>query len=80
MHAAMRMQTKILPGHRIDISTPGLPEGSAAEVIVFLPGERADAQESIIDFLDSLPPGPRLFKSAQEVDEYITRERDAWGR
>jgi len=36
MHAALRVETTVLPGHRLEISAPDLPEGGKVEVIVRL--------------------------------------------
>ena len=37
MQSALRMETTVLPGHRLEISAPELPEGTKVEVIVILP-------------------------------------------
>jgi hypothetical protein len=37
MQTASRTETKVLPGHRLEISAPELPEGARVEVIVVLP-------------------------------------------
>ena len=34
MEAALRFNTTVLPGHRIEVMTPELPEGSCVELIV----------------------------------------------
>jgi hypothetical protein len=34
MQAELRVQTKVLPGHRIEISSPELVDGEAVDVIV----------------------------------------------
>jgi len=61
MQAALRLHTTILPGHRIELSAPELPEGSTVEVIVVLPSPVTPPQRSILDFLDALPAGPRSY-------------------
>ena len=37
MQTALRMETTVLPGHRLEVSAPELPEGAKVEVIVVLP-------------------------------------------
>jgi hypothetical protein len=37
MQTALRLETTILPGHRLEISAPELPEGARVEVIVLWP-------------------------------------------
>jgi hypothetical protein len=36
MQTALRLETTILPGHRLEISDPELPEGAKVEVIVLI--------------------------------------------
>jgi hypothetical protein len=36
MHAALRVETTVLPGHRLEINAPDLPEGGKVEVVVRL--------------------------------------------
>ena len=59
MQPALRMETTILPGHRLEISAPELPEGARVEVIVVLPEKPEPCRISMLEFLESLPPGPR---------------------
>ena len=80
MQTALRMETTVLPGHRLEISSPELPEGAKVEVIVLLPVKPAPARQSTLDFLATLPPGPLLFKTPEEVNRYIQEERDSWER
>ncbi len=56
MQTALRMETTILPGHRLEISDPELPEGARGEVIVVLP-EKPKLKVSMLEFLESLPRG-----------------------
>lgn len=77
---AIRFQTRILPNHRIEISVPELQVGQVAEVIVIKPKKPESKYGSVLEFLDSLPPGPRLFKTPKEVDEYLQEERNSWDR
>lgn len=65
MWAAPRMETAVLPGHRVEISAPELPEGAKVEVtVVVLPDK--PAFQSMHEFLQSLPPGPRAFDAWEE--------------
>ena len=80
MQTALRTEATVLPGHRLEVSDPSLPEGATVEVIVVLPENPAPARRSMIDFLESLPPGPLLFKTPEESNRYIREERDSWER
>jgi hypothetical protein len=76
---AVRIETTVLPGKRIEIESPELPEGAVAEVIVLVPEAQAP-RASMLDFIASLPPGPRLFETPAEADAHLRQERDAWQR
>jgi hypothetical protein len=80
MHLALRIETTILPGHRLEISDPQLPEGVKVEVIVVLPEKPVQARQSMLEFLKTLPPGPLLFPTPEDANRYIQVERDAWER
>jgi hypothetical protein len=80
MQAALRMETTVLPGHRLEITAPELPEGAKVEVIVVLPAAPATGRQSMLEFLATLPPGPLLFETPEEANRYIQEERDSWER
>ena len=67
-----------LPGHRLEISDPGLPEGATVQVIVLLPEPTATPKRSMLEFLNSLPPGPHLFETPADADRYMREERESW--
>jgi hypothetical protein len=79
MQSAMHVTTMILPGGRIEIAAPELPEGQRVDVIVLFSEPSPSAGRSVIDIL-ALAPGHRLFKTAAEVDAYVREERDSWDR
>jgi hypothetical protein len=80
MQSALRLETTILPGHRLEITAPELPEGARVEVIIVLPEPSPSPRRSMLDFLATLPPGPLLFQTAQEANRYVQEERDSWER
>jgi hypothetical protein len=71
----LHIHTKVLPGNRVEISAPELAVGQTVEVTVS--PSAGGSIEHAIDILDSLP-AQRLFKTPQEADEYLQRERDSW--
>jgi hypothetical protein len=79
MRSALHVTAKVLPGHKIEISIPELPEGDTVEVFLVLPEPSPPARRSALDLLESLP-GQRLFKTAEEADRYLQEERDSWER
>jgi hypothetical protein len=79
MRSALHVTAKVLPGHKIEISTPELSEGDTVEVFLVLPEPSSPARRSALDLLESLP-GQRLFQTAEEADRYLQEERDSWKR
>src|SRR5690349_6780965 len=80
MQTAFRLEATVLPGHRLEITAPELPEGATVEVIVVLPSQPQPPRVSMLDFLATLPPGPLLFKTPEEANRYLQEERDSWER
>ena len=80
MQNALRLETTVLPGHRLEVTAPELPEGATVEVIVVLPATQPVRRPSMLEYLATLPPGPLLFKTPEEANRYIQEERDSWER
>lgn len=80
MQSAIRLETTVQPGHRLEISAPELPEGVKVEVIVVLPEKAQPPRMSMLEFLESLPPGPRAFPTWEEYEQFLREEKDAWER
>ena len=83
MQAALKLNTTVLFGNRIEISTPELPEGTNVELIV-LPELSEPHPENIckfkdvIEFLDSLTPVQRTPEEWAEVERAFQEERASW--
>lgn len=77
MAIEVRIQTVVLPGGRIEVTTPGLIPGQRATVVVTVENGKPLEQPHVIDILKSLP-GHRLFHNAEEVDSFMRKERDSW--
>jgi len=87
MQAALRITTRVLPGHRVEIVAPELIDGEAVEVFVVMPeaahkpeSEPAAPAQSLMEFLDALPPGPRSAPTWEEIEHTLQEERNAWDR
>jgi hypothetical protein len=80
MRKVLRLEATVLPGHRLEVSAPELPEGAKVEVIVLLPEQPGPHKMSVLEFLESLPPGPRAFKTWEEYEQHLREEKDAWER
>ena len=67
MTIEVRVKTVVLPGGKIEISTPELVAGQEATVVVTVENEKPVEQHHVIGILNSLPKH-RLFKTSEEVD------------
>jgi hypothetical protein len=85
MQAALKVKTTVLPGRRIEFTTPELPEGTDVELIVLpelptpLPSEMRQ-YASAAEYLDSLPPIQRTPEEWEQIEREFREERDAWDR
>lgn len=78
MTQTLQIETTILPGHRIEIQAPELPEGRSATVFVLVeekPSSKRRLSEILADYR-----GGQLFRSAEEVDDYLRAERESWDK
>ena len=73
----LRTQTTVLPGHRIEIAAPEIPEGTRVEVIIV--PTKGPMDRSALDVIESLH-GHRLFQTPEQVNRHLQEERDAWDR
>jgi hypothetical protein len=76
MSRTIQVETTILPGHRIEICAPELPEGRAATVLITLDEEEMSKrrfQDVLADY-----PGRQLFQTAEQIDAYLHSERESW--
>jgi hypothetical protein len=76
MRDTLQIETTVLPGHRIEIHAPELPEGQAATVFIVL-RDASPAKRPLRDVLGDYPGG-KLFKTGDEVDAFLRAERDSW--
>ena len=80
MQSSYRTEATILPGHRLELNTPGLPEGARVEVTVVLSKTSTPQFHSALEFLESLPVGPIAFPNWQAYEQHLREERDSWDR
>ena len=83
MQTALRVTTRVLPGHRVEIVAPELPDGEAVDVFVVMPTpvlstEAVTKATSLMDFLDALPPGPRSAPTWEEIERNLQEDRNSW--
>ena len=80
MQAAIHTEATVLPGGRVEVRSPELPEGVRVQVIVLWPSSPPAQYGSALEYLESLPPGPRAFATWEEYERHLETERDAWDR
>ncbi len=78
MQTTFRMETTVLPGNRVEVSAPELPEGAKVDVIVHVSEKPPTKFASALDFLESLLPGPRAFDTWEEYEQFLRAEKDSW--
>jgi hypothetical protein len=80
MPTYLRLEATVLPGHRLEITDPQLPEGAKVGVLIIVPEQPEPPRMSVLEFLESLPPGPRAFPTWEEYERHLREEKDAWER
>jgi hypothetical protein len=80
MQTALRLETTVLLGHRLEVSAPELPDGVKVEVIIVLPDEPETPRISMLEFVESLPSGPRAFPTWEEYERFLREEKNSWER
>jgi hypothetical protein len=77
----LHVTTRVLPGNRIEVNTAGIPEGQDVEVTITpLAKNGESSSQNVLDFIDSLPPGPRSAASWTDLERQIQEERASWDR
>jgi hypothetical protein len=56
-----------------------LPEGAKVQVTV-VPDQAKPRRLSMLEFLETLPPGPRAFETWEEYEQHLRQEKEAWDR
>ena len=80
MRTTLRMERTVLPGHRLEISDPELPEGAKVKVVIELPPNSRLRSRFMLEYLKTLPPGPVLFQTPDDAKRYVQEERASWDR
>lgn len=79
MSSSLSLTTTVQSGGRIEITDVHLTAGEQVNVVVYFPSVKPSAPHSILEVLANAP-GKIMFNTADEVDEYLRGERDAWER
>ncbi len=73
----LHLRAEVLPGGRIEVTDAELSVGQIVEIVV-RPTEEP-RRRSVLNILAEAP-GHRLFKTAEEVKEYLAEEKASWDR
>jgi hypothetical protein len=78
----IRLKTHVLPGKRVEFTSPDLDEGEEIELIVLKPETVSTAPRfaSALDYLNSLPPLNHTPEEWEQIEREIQEEKDAWER
>jgi hypothetical protein len=84
MQAALKLTTRVLPGNRVEFTSPELVEGEDVELIVLRPVDAASIQspskfKNVLEYLNSLTPVERTPEQWAEVEREFREERNSWG-
>lgn len=76
MHSIIQIRTRVLPGNRVEITSPELAEGEIVDITVSK-SQGSPPKRSVLEMIESFPTG-RAFKSTQEIDAFLAQERRSW--
>lgn len=81
MRSELRIETKVLPGNKIEINLPAdmlsSSVGQTIEVIVLLPERPQLMRQNILEWIEQARSrGP--FRSVEEINRDLQAERDSW--
>lgn len=76
MQTALRLTGIVQPGSRAEVFSPSLPDGQAGDVIVLFSQPLSNKRRSVMDVLAEAPGHP-AFQTAEEVETYVRKEREA---
>jgi len=76
--SVIRQTVQVLTGHRLEIVAPELIDGDWVEVVVRSSSAPARSTTSLLDFIDSLPPGPRAVADWNEYQAQFRQDRESW--
>jgi hypothetical protein len=80
LRTALHTTARVQPGNKIEITALELKEGQEVDVFLIPRPSETQPRRSILEFLDSLPPGPRSAPTWDEIERQFQEERNAWDR
>ncbi|HQU44622.1 MAG TPA: hypothetical protein PK867_17525 [Pirellulales bacterium] len=80
LRTTLHLRATVRHGKRIEITSDELREGESIDVFLVMPNRAAPGYGSIVEFLDSLPAGPRSYCTWDDLERRFQDERNAWDR
>ena len=80
LRTALHTTARVRSGNKIEITAPGLTEGQDVDVFLVPRPSTVQPQRSVLEFLDSLPSGPRSAPTWDVIERQFQEERDVWDR
>jgi hypothetical protein len=80
LRPALHITARVQSGNKTEIIAPELNEGQDVDVFLIPRPPETHSRRSVLEFLDSLPPGPRSAPTWAEIERQFQEERDAWDR
>ena len=80
MQSALKLNTVVLPGRRIELATPELTEGMSVEVLILIAPTAETpltTRLSALEIIENLR-GQKSFSTAQEVAASLEEDRASW--
>jgi len=81
MRSELRIETKVLPGNKIEINLPAdmlsSSVGQTIEVIVLLPERSQLMRQNILEWIEQARSRVP-FRSVEEINRDLQAERDSW--
>jgi hypothetical protein len=77
LRTALHTTARVQSGNKIQITAPELAEGQDVDVFLIPRPMATEPRRSVVEFLDSLPPGPRSALAWDEIERQFQQERDA---
>ncbi len=82
MPSTLKLKAPILPGKRVEFTSPELPERGEVDLIVLLPEKASTGPhhefKDVIEFLDSLPKVTRTSQEWAAFEREFREERESW--
>jgi hypothetical protein len=77
MQPALHIKTRVLPGNKVEVELPPGSEGKEVNVFVVLAEPATGKSLDILEFLASARKH-QASKTAEEIDQQLRAERNAW--